>query len=81
MIESVDDMMVILQQHTEQKPENKNTINLIYKGNQLNELVYELSESGYEPSISYDAGRLISVRLSFFQKYINICDQNTGFIT
>ena len=35
MIESVDDLMVILQEHSEEKPDDKTIINLMYKGNQL----------------------------------------------
>ena len=35
MIESVDDLMVILQEHSEEKTDDKTIINLIYKGNQL----------------------------------------------
>ena len=72
MIESVDDLMVILQEHSEEKPDDKTIINLIYKGNQLSGLFFESKDAGYEPSITYDAGRLTSIRLSFFKNSLSV---------
>ena len=66
MIESVDDMMVLLQEHSQDKPEDKTVINLIVKGNNLTAFLYELIEAGYESSITYDAGRLTSIGTRFF---------------
>mgnify|MGYP007086131874 CR=1 FL=1 len=57
MIESVNDVLRIFQTTDDEKQ----IINLICKDDKLTEMLYELIEAGYEPSIKYQAGSLIHI--------------------
>ena len=48
----------------------------------INYQVYfsEAKEAGYEPSITYDAGRLTSIRLSFFKNSLSIIVKNQDLV-
>ena len=54
MIESVNDLIEIFKTSEDEK----HIINLICKDDKLTEILYELIDSGYEPFIKYQAGRL-----------------------
>jgi len=58
MIESVDDLFARLK-----TKQNNQVINLILKDDNMEKLFHELMESGYEPSIGYQAGRLSYINL------------------
>jgi len=59
MIESVNDVLRIVQTTEDEKQ----IINLICKDDKLTEMLYELIEAGYEPSIKYQAGKLTHINL------------------
>ena len=59
MIESVNDLLRIFQTTEDEKQ----IINLICKDDKLTEMLYELIDSGYEPSIKYQAGSLTHINL------------------
>jgi 5'-deoxynucleotidase YfbR-like HD superfamily hydrolase len=62
MIESIDELLKIFK---EIESKEQTVINLIYKSDNLSLVVYELKESGYDPRIKYEAGKLtlVSVKL------------------
>ena len=60
MIESVNDLLRIFQTTEDEKQ----IINLICKDDKLTEMLYELIEAGYEPSIKYQAGKLTHINLT-----------------
>ena len=59
MIESVNDVLRIFQTTEDEKQ----IINLISKDDKLTEMLYELIDSGYEPFIKYQAGKLTHINL------------------
>jgi len=59
MIESVNDVLRIFQTTEDEKQ----IINLICKDDKLTEMLYELIDSGYEPFIKYQAGKLTHINL------------------
>ena len=52
----------------EGKPTDKVVLNLIYKGDKLVELLYQLKDAGYEPSIKYEGGKLTHIGLTLEKK-------------
>ena len=46
-------------------------LNLIYKGDKLVELLYQIKDAGYDPSIKYEGGRLTHIGLTL-EKTIHI---------
>ena len=62
MIESVNDILNILKTTDN---DEKQIINLICKDDKLTEILYEIIDSGYEPSIKYQAGSLTNINLKF----------------
>ena len=46
--------------------------NLIYKGNQLTNLLYEIKQAGYEPEITYQACRITLINVCLESKIIFI---------
>ena len=72
MISHVDDLIELVNEiKTEDKPTDKVVLNLIYKGDRLIELLYQIKDAGYDPSIKYEAGKLTQIGLTF-QKKIHI---------
>ena len=65
MISNVDDLLLILKEKQNEKREDKEIINLIYKSNDLTQLIFELKEIGYEPSIKRQACRITLLCLTF----------------
>jgi hypothetical protein len=59
MIEGIDDIVKIIRELKEDKPDNGTEIKLIHKNNNLCELVYDLKDAGYEPLVKYKAGHII----------------------
>ena len=72
MISHIDDLIELVKVvNTEEKPTDKVVINLIYKGDRLIELLYQIKDAGYDPSIKYESGKLTQICLTF-QKKIHI---------
>ena len=69
MISHIDDLIELVKVvNTEEKPTDKVVINLIYKGDRLIELLYQIQDAGYDPSIKYEAGKLTQIGLTFQNK-------------
>ena len=59
MINSVDDLLQL---------KEKDEYNLILKDNDLDRAVYELKRAGYEPQLTYTAGRTTEIKCKFTHK-------------
>ena len=59
MINSVDDLLQL---------KEKDEYNLILKDNDLDRAVYELKQAGYEPQLTYTAGRTTEIKCKFTHK-------------
>ena len=57
IIESVNDLL----EHFQTTEDEQQIINLICKDDKLIEMLYELIDSGYEPSIKYQVGNLTHI--------------------
>ena len=70
MISHVDDLISLVQMMMteEDKPTNKVVINLIYAGDRLIELLYQIKDAGYDPSIKYEGGKLTHIGLTLEKK-------------
>ena len=53
---------------SEGKPKDKVVLNLIYKGDKLVELLYQIKDAGYDPSIKYEGGKLTHIGLTLGKK-------------
>ena len=42
--------------------------------------MYQATDAGYEPGISYDAGRLTSIRLGFFKDTVSLIITNPDLV-
>ena len=62
MIQSIDDVLNML---LPLPLDEKQIINLICKDDKLTEILYDIIDSGYEPSIKYQAGSLTNINLKF----------------
>ena len=65
MIESIEDILIIVKATPKPKKGKNVIINLIYKGNYLTELLYELINVGYRPQLGYSAGQISRLVMSF----------------
>ena len=64
MISHIDDLIKLVKMITvEGKPTDKVVLNLMYKGDKLVELLYQLKDAGYEPSVKYEGGKLTHIEL------------------
>jgi hypothetical protein len=70
MIDGIDDIIKVVRDLNNSKDSVE--IKLIHKNNNLTELIYNLKESGYEPSIKYAAGHITRIEL-VLNKTIKIC--------
>ena len=52
----------------EGKPTDKVVLHLIYKGDKLVELLYQIKDAGYDPSIKYEGGKLTHIGLTLEKK-------------
>ena len=69
MIYHVDDLIELVKMmHTEEKPSDKIVLNLIYKGDRVIELLYQIKDAGYDPSIKYEGGKLTHIGLTLEKK-------------
>ena len=69
MISHIDDLIKLVKMiMVEGKPKDKVVLNLIYKGDKLVELLYQLKDAGYEPSIKYEGGKLTHIGLTLEKK-------------
>ena len=69
MISHVDDLIELVKVvHTKDKPSDKIVLNLIYKGDRLIELLYQIKDAGYDPSIKYEGGKLTHIGLTLEKK-------------
>jgi predicted transcriptional regulator len=65
MFENIDDLLKIFKEKQENKSDKeKEIINLILKDNDLSQLVFELKEAGYEPSIKRQACRITFIGIT-----------------
>ena len=65
MISHIDDLMRLVKTcMTEGIQKDKVVLNLIYKGDKLVDLLYEVKAAGYDPSIKYEGGRLTLIGLT-----------------
>ena len=62
MIDGIDDIVRIIE-GLEGK-ENATELHLIHKRNNMTELVYDLKDAGYEPSIKYEAGHVTRLEMT-----------------
>ena len=63
MIGHVNDLLQLLENTKNTNNGDKNFINIIYENDNLTDLLYQIIESGYEPSIKYQAGSLSHINL------------------
>ena len=69
MISHIDDLIELVKVvHTKDKPSDKIVLNLIYKGDRLIELLYQIKDAGYDPSIKYEGGKLTHIGLTLETK-------------
>ena len=69
MISHIDDLIELVKVvHTKDKPSDKIVLDLIYKGDRLIELLYQIKDAGYDPSIKYEGGKLTHIGLTLEKK-------------
>ena len=66
MIAHVDDLLSMIKNTMKEVEEKKEKVvlNLIYLGDRLTELLYQIKNAGYDPAIKYDGGKLTQIGLT-----------------
>jgi hypothetical protein len=66
MIAHIDDLVSMIKKNLKEVEEKKEKVvlNLIYLGDRLTELLYQIKNAGYDPSIKYEGGKLSQIGLT-----------------
>jgi hypothetical protein len=64
MIAHIDELVELIKQSKDTQEKNI-TLNIIYLGDKLTDLLYQILDAGYDPSIKYEAGRISQIGLMF----------------
>jgi len=66
MISHVDDLLKMIREKLKvvEEQNDKVVLNLIYLGDRLTELLYQIKNAGYDPAIKYEGGKLSQIGLT-----------------
>ena len=67
MIDNIDDILRILKEKSDDS-----FVKLIHREDNLTDLLYQLTDAGYNPGINFEAGRITALKLEFNKRFFII---------